>query len=65
MSFNNHEGYDEAMWQAEHGLIHIAIDHLGVGDSTIPDLAAINFQTMAATHDACVQDSRWAVASRS
>ena len=55
MSFSGHEGYDEAAWQAAHGLIHIAIDHIGVGESTIPDLSKIHFQTLAATHDACVR----------
>ncbi|ATI80758.1 alpha/beta fold hydrolase [Sphingobium yanoikuyae] len=55
MCFDGHEGYDEGAWQAEHGVIHVAIDHVGVGESTIPDLSKINFQTLAATHDACVR----------
>ncbi|KXU31859.1 hypothetical protein A0J57_03150 [Sphingobium sp. 22B] len=55
MRFEGHEGYDEAEWQARHGLIHVAIDHVGVGESSIPDLSSIDFQTMAATHDACVR----------
>jgi len=55
MQFANHEGYDEAAWQAANGIIHVAIDHIGVGESTIPDLSKITFQTLAATHDACVR----------
>ena len=55
MNFDRHEGYDEAEWQARHGLIHIAIDHVGVGESSMPDLSRIDFQVMAATHDSCVR----------
>jgi len=55
MQFDGHHGYDEAAWHAAQGFIHAAIDHLGVGESSIPDLSRITFQTMAATHDACVR----------
>lgn len=55
MRFDGHDGYDEASWQAENGLIHVSIDHVGVGESTIPDLSKVDFQTLAATHDACVK----------
>lgn len=50
-----HEGYSEAKWHASRGTIHVAIDHVGVGESTVPDLSKISFQTLAATHDACVR----------
>jgi alpha-beta hydrolase superfamily lysophospholipase len=56
LSFEGHCGYSEAKWHAERGTIHIAIDHVGVGESTIPDLPQISFQMLAATHDACVRD---------
>jgi len=55
MRFDGHADYDEGAWQAGRGVIHVAIDHVGVGESTIPDLARISFQTLAATHDACVR----------
>lgn len=55
MRFEGHEGYDEAAWHVARGTIYVTIDHVGVGESTIPDLAKIDFQTMAATHDACVR----------
>lgn len=55
MHFAGHEGYSEAEWHAAQGVIYVAIDHLGVGESSIPDLSRIDFQTLAATHDACVR----------
>ncbi|MBB3925914.1 alpha-beta hydrolase superfamily lysophospholipase [Sphingobium jiangsuense] len=55
LRFDAHDGYGEARWHAERGIIHVAIDHVGVGDSTIPDLSKIDFQTLAATHDSCVR----------
>lgn len=55
MRFAGHEGYSEARWHAARGTIHVAVDHIGVGQSTIPDLAQITFQTLAATYDSCVR----------
>lgn len=55
MRFDGHEGYDEAAWHVARGTIHVSIDHLGVGESTIPDLSRIDFQTLAASHAACVR----------
>lgn len=55
LRFSGHEGYSEASWHAERGTIYIAVDHIGVGESTIPDLSRITFQTLAATHDSCVR----------
>ncbi len=55
LSFAGHEGYDEAAWHAARGTVHVAIDHVGVGESSIPDLSRISFQTLAATHDSCVR----------
>ena len=55
LSFPGHAGYDEAAWHAARGTIHVAIDHIGVGESSIPDLSRISFQTLAATHDSCVR----------
>lgn len=55
MRFAGHEGYDEAAWHSARGTIYVTVDHVGVGESTIPDLSKISFQTLAATHDACVR----------
>lgn len=55
LNFSGHQGYDEAAWHVTRGMIYVAIDHVGVGDSSIPDLASISFQTLAATHDSCVR----------
>jgi pimeloyl-ACP methyl ester carboxylesterase len=55
MHFEGHEGYAEAIWHAGRGTIHVAIDHVGVGESTIPDLSRIGFGTLATTHDSCVR----------
>ena len=55
LSFPNHEGYNEAEHHVARGFIYVAIDHIGVGESTIPDLGRISFQTLAATHDSCVR----------
>ena len=54
LSFDGREGYDEAEYHAGRGLIHVAVDPVGVGASTIPDLSRIGFETLAATHDAFV-----------
>lgn len=55
MRFAGREGYDEAAWHMARGAIYVAIDHVGVGESTIPDLSKISFQTLAVTHNACVR----------
>jgi len=55
LRFPGREGYSEAAYHAGRGIIHVAIDHVGVGESTIPDLSRITFQTLAATHDRCVR----------
>lgn len=55
LHFEGHKNYSEAAWHAARGTIYISIDHVGVGDSTIPDLSRITFETLAATHDSCVR----------
>lgn len=54
MRFEGHTGYSEAEWHAARGTIYVAVDHVGVGESTIPDLSRISFETLAATYDAAV-----------
>lgn len=55
MHFGGHEGYSQAEHHCAAGLIVVAIDHLGVGDSSQPEPAAIRLETLAATHDAAVR----------
>ena len=50
LSFEGHEGYNEAEFHAGRGLIHVAIDPIGVGDSAVGDSGRIGFETLAATH---------------
>jgi alpha-beta hydrolase superfamily lysophospholipase len=55
MRFDGHQGYHEAEWHVARGTIYVTIDHVGVGQSSMPDLSKISYQTMAATHDSCVR----------
>ncbi|KHK89086.1 alpha/beta hydrolase [Novosphingobium malaysiense] len=55
LNIPGHEGYSEADYHVGRGIIYLAIDHVGFGDSTIPDLSKVSFQTLADTHDACVR----------
>jgi len=55
LHFEGHDGYSEAQWHCARGTIHVSVDHVGVGESTIGDLAAIDFQMLAATYDSCVR----------
>jgi len=55
MSPAGRDGYDESRYHIARGTIYVAIDHIGVGESTIPDLSRITFQTFAATYDAAVR----------
>lgn len=55
LSLPGHDGYSEADYHADRGTIYVAIDHVGVGDSSLPDPALIDFQMLAATHDSCVR----------
>ena len=50
LSFDGHAGYSEAEFHARRGLIHVAIDPIGVGDSRVGALDRIGFGTLAATH---------------
>jgi pimeloyl-ACP methyl ester carboxylesterase len=47
-----HEGYSEAAYHCARGWVFVACDHLGVGDSTTPDLEALTFERLAAANDA-------------
>jgi len=55
LRIDGHPDYSEADYHVARGTIYVTIDHIGVGDSTIPELSRIDFQTLAATHDAAVR----------
>jgi alpha-beta hydrolase superfamily lysophospholipase len=53
-------GYSEAAWHAERGWIVVAVDHLGVGESSLadwtdPHLLTLSFEQMAAGNAATVR----------
>lgn len=55
MHFGGHEGYSQAAHHVERGLIMVAIDHLGVGDST-PEVAdSLRIEDIAGANDAAVR----------
>jgi pimeloyl-ACP methyl ester carboxylesterase len=45
----------QATWHAQRGWIFIAIDHLGTGESSVPDLSRLVFRTVTAANHAVVQ----------
>lgn len=47
LRFAGHDGYSQADHHVAHGAILIAIDHLGVGESSIPDLSTMSIADMA------------------
>jgi pimeloyl-ACP methyl ester carboxylesterase len=49
------EGYSEAEYHAERGWLFAAVDHLGVGASSLPDPAGLTFEVLAAANDAAVR----------
>ena len=50
-----HEGYSEAEYHVKHGFIMVAVDHLGVGDSTTTALDTLRIEDIAAANDAAVK----------
>lgn len=56
MEFRGHSGYSQAEHHVGHGLIVVAIDHLGVGGST-PEVAdVLRIEDIAAANDHAVQE---------
>jgi alpha-beta hydrolase superfamily lysophospholipase len=49
-----HIGYSQAEHHTQRGIIVVAADHLGVGASSIPDLAALTIEMLAAANDAAI-----------
>jgi pimeloyl-ACP methyl ester carboxylesterase len=56
MQFPGHEGYSEAEHHTSAALIFIAGDHLGVGDSSVPDLSRITVEMIAAASDHAIRE---------
>jgi hypothetical protein len=56
MHFPGHEGYSQAEHHAAAGLVFIAGDHLGVGDSSIPDFSRLSIEMIAAGNDCAVRE---------
>jgi pimeloyl-ACP methyl ester carboxylesterase len=48
------DGFSEAVHHAAHGTAVVALDHLGVGDSTVPELHESSLEAVAAAIDAAV-----------
>ncbi|MFL6877682.1 alpha/beta hydrolase [Pseudomonas marginalis] len=55
MSFAGHAGYSEAEYHCGQGVIFIAYDHLGVGDSSTEHLGAYTVEHLAAANDSAVR----------
>lgn len=55
MQFDGHEGYSEAEYHTARGIIFIAMDHLGVGESTLDLKDKLSIEQAAASNDAFVQ----------
>jgi hypothetical protein len=53
--FPGHVNYSEAEHHTNRGIIFVACDHIGVGDSSLPDPSALTFEILAATYDAAIR----------
>jgi alpha-beta hydrolase superfamily lysophospholipase len=51
LQFPGREGYSEAEFHTARGTVFIAIDHVGVGASSLPDPVSITFDVLAAAYD--------------
>jgi pimeloyl-ACP methyl ester carboxylesterase len=59
MHFPGHDGYSQAAHHAEKGHVLVAYDHLGVGESSVEDLASLTIEDIAAhNHEAVTQVSQ-------
>ena len=54
MTFPGHVGFSQAEHHTAKGIVLIALDPLGVGSSSLPDPAAISFESLASTYDRAV-----------
>jgi alpha-beta hydrolase superfamily lysophospholipase len=56
MHFPGHDGYSQAEYHTLRGVVFVACDPVGVGDSTLLEPAEITFELLAASHDAAVRE---------
>ncbi|MDB6159451.1 MAG: hypothetical protein JWO04_3157 [Gammaproteobacteria bacterium] len=56
MHFPGYGGYSQADYHTARGLIFVACDPVGVGDSTLPDPTDITFELLARAYDAAVRE---------
>ncbi|MEP6869117.1 MAG: alpha/beta fold hydrolase, partial [Novosphingobium sp.] len=56
MRFPGHEGYSEAEYHTERGIVVVAIDHLGVGDSSPDLIASLTIEQAADSNAAFVRE---------
>ena len=56
MHFRGHDAYSQAEYHTTRGLIFVACDPVGVGDSTLLEPADITFELLAASYDAAVRE---------
>lgn len=55
MHFPGHAGYSEAEYHTARGFIFVALDHLGVGESSVTGLARMQIEDIAQANDAAVR----------
>ncbi|MGE0383982.1 MAG: alpha/beta hydrolase [Gammaproteobacteria bacterium] len=56
MAFPGHRGYSQAEYHTGNGLILVACDPIGVGESTLPPADAITIEDLADTYDTAVRE---------
>jgi hypothetical protein len=56
MHFPQHAGYSQARYHRDNGLIFVACDPIGVGASSLPEAASIDFAMLGDTYDAAVRE---------
>jgi pimeloyl-ACP methyl ester carboxylesterase len=58
MHFPGHTGYSEAEYHTARGFIFVALDHLGVGESSVTGLATMQIEDIARANDVAVRQIR-------
>ena len=56
MHFAGHTGYSQAEHHVAEGVVFVALDHLGVGDSSVAALTTMRIEDIAAANDAAVRE---------
>jgi pimeloyl-ACP methyl ester carboxylesterase len=55
LQFRRYGAYSQAEHHVRHGILLIAFDHLGTGDSTLPEPDQLTIETLAMAYDAAVR----------